>query len=77
MKKNIVPVLVCVLLFAQCSKKDATPTPTNNLNAKSVGASAKELLASASYSSLKIILANEIDKWLSQFKKIWATRYYL
>ena len=27
--------------------------------------------------SLKIEKMKEIDKWLSQFKKIWATRYYL
>ena len=56
MKKYIVPLLLAVVLFAQCSKKDNTPTASSNLNAKSVGASAKEFLSAGTYTSINVQL---------------------
>ena len=56
MKKFSLPLLICVLLFAQCSKKDAAATSTSNLNTKSVGASAKEFLSAGTYTSIKVQL---------------------
>ncbi|MCY7292856.1 MAG: hypothetical protein LH615_11820, partial [Ferruginibacter sp.] len=56
MKKYIVPLLFSVVLFAQCSKKDSTPTASNNLNTKSVGASAKEFLSAGIYTSINVQL---------------------
>jgi uncharacterized lipoprotein YajG len=44
MNKNLVVLIAVIVLFAQCSKKDSTQNSSNNLNTKSVGASAKEFL---------------------------------
>ena len=56
MKKCLAPLLLSVVLFAQCSKKDSMPTAANNLNTKSVGASAKEFLSSGTYTSINVQL---------------------
>ena len=56
MKKVILPLLLSMVLFAQCSKKDGTPNSSNNLNTKSVGASAKEFLSAGTYTSINVQL---------------------
>ena len=56
MKKYIVPLLLSVVLFAQCSKKDSTPSAASNLNTKSVGASAKDFLSAGTYTSINVQL---------------------
>ena len=56
MKKSIAVLFVVVALFAQCSKNDSTPTSSNNLNTKSVGASAKEFLSAGTYTSINVQL---------------------
>ncbi len=56
MKKYIVPLLFSVVLFSQCSKKDTVATAKNNLNTKSVGASAKEFLSAGTYTSINVQL---------------------
>ncbi len=56
MKKYIVPLLLLVVLFAGCSKKETTTTSPNNLNTKSVGASAKEFLSAVTYTSINVQL---------------------
>ena len=56
MKKVILPLLLSIVFFAQCSKKDSTPNSSNNLNTKSVGASAKEFLSAGTYTSINVQL---------------------
>ena len=56
MKKSIAVLIAVIILFAQCSKKDSTPTSSNNLNTKSVGASAKEFLSAGTYTSINVQL---------------------
>ena len=56
MKKVILPILLSIVFFAQCSKKDSTPNSSNNLNIKSVGASAKEFLSAGTYTSINVQL---------------------
>lgn len=56
MKKYIVPLLLATFLFTQCSKKDSAPTSSNNLNTKSVGASAKEYLSAGTYTAINVQL---------------------
>ena len=56
MKNYIVPLLLTVALFAQCSKKDSAQTSSNNLNIKSVGASAKEYLSAGTYTAINVQL---------------------
>ena len=56
MKKVILPLLLSIVFFAQCSKKDNTPNSSNNLNTKSVGASAKEFLSAGTYTSINVQL---------------------
>ena len=56
MKKYVVPLLFSLVLFAQCSKKDTAVTAITNLNAKSVGASAKEFLSAGTYSAINVQL---------------------
>ena len=56
MKKYIVPLLLIVVLFAQCSKKDSQATVDKTLNLRSVGASAKEFLSAGTYSSVNVQL---------------------
>ena len=56
MKKYIVPLLLSLVLFAKCSKKESTTTPSSNLNTKSVGASAKEFLTAVTYTSINVQL---------------------
>ena len=56
MKKNLAVLIAVIVLFAQCSKKDSTPNSSNNLNTKSVGASAKEFLSAGTYTSINVQL---------------------
>lgn len=56
MKNKIAGLFLIVVLFAQCSKKDSTPSSSNNLNTKSVGASAKEFLSASTYTSINVQL---------------------
>ena len=56
MKKVILPLLLSMVFFAQCSKKDSTPNSSNNLNTKSVGASAKEFLSAGTFTSINVQL---------------------
>ena len=56
MKKLFIPLLLSILFFAQCSKKDSTPNSSNNLNTKSVGASAKQFLSAGTYTSINVQL---------------------
>ena len=56
MKKSIAVLIAVIILFAQCSKKDSTPNSSNNLNAKSVGVSAKEFLSAGTYTSINVQL---------------------
>lgn len=56
MKKTLSLILVpCMLIFSGCKKEDVAAV--NNLNNRSVGVSAKELLSAATYTSLKIEIA--------------------
>ena len=53
MKKKLIALpLFCLLFFTQCNKEDITAS--NNLNNRSVGASAREFLNSSSYQTLNI-----------------------
>ena len=54
--KNFVFLIAVIILFAHCSKKDSTPNSSNNLNTKSVGASAKEFLSAGTYTSINVQL---------------------
>ena len=56
MKKLFLPLLLSVMLFTQCSKKDKAATVDKSLNLKSVGASAKDFLSAGTYSSVNVQL---------------------
>lgn len=56
MKKLFVPLILSLLLFSQCSKKDTQASVNKSLNLKSVGASAKEFLSAGIYSSINVQL---------------------
>ncbi len=54
MKKQLLYLLLpLIIVFTQCSKSDSSG-PQNNLNNRSVGASAKEILASSTYQSINL-----------------------
>ena len=52
-KISLYLLLSLSILFTQCSKKDAT-SANSNLNNRTVGASANEILSSGSYSSIRL-----------------------
>ena len=55
MIKNLLSSFVIILLLTQCSKKDTAPSVAqNNLNNLSVGASAKDFLATIKYQSINL-----------------------
>ncbi len=56
MKKYIVPLLLAVVLLAQCSKKDVDAVVNKSLNLKSVGASANEFLSANTYTNINVQL---------------------
>jgi hypothetical protein len=53
--RKLLSLLFIILLFAGCSKKDAsTGSSSNNYNFQGIGASANDLLSASRYSSIKI-----------------------